>query len=1177
MPTTTDNRAKRALLVGIDAYPSLTPLHGCVNDVQLMRGILTGNFGFASENIALLANGEATRDAILAAFDALVATTGHDDIVVIHYAGHGALMTDREGDEPSGYDSTIMPFDSVRDRTENRDITDDEIHLRLIQLGEKTSYITLIFDCCHSGTITRDSSDVSARTVKADTRPIAELPPSPIPLEMQMSMRSSGPSGWLPLDDKYVLIAGCRDDEISYEYRDGEVMHGALSYFLGQELHAVTPGTSYRDIFERASAKVNANRSAQHPQMEGRADREVFGVTDLVPMNYVSVLARNEGAVVMGHGAAQGMTAGSRFAVHPEGTRRSDPATRIGEIEVTAVRATDCDARIISEPAAGAIKANARAFETVHSFGDLKLGVYLVETGNVGGVPAGDGTDPARTAALQSLRDLIDASPLLKFEPDRARSRAHVHLLAARDTVSKADPVPQLASIAAPGWGVVGSTGDLIMPLKSVSAVADVVQNLEKIARYTQALALENPDPTSALRGEVALDLLRKAGDGSWVVAQPEAAGGQVVFEEGEVIAFRITNRHSEDLFVSLIDFGLTGSVGAVPHATVKLAAGISLDVGTELGGRGYTLSMPRNFPFAENPNGNVVEGIETLKLFVTTQPASFAFLAQTGVRSGSSPLELLWQTAIGIVPTRDIVETMPVKGEDWTTVLRPFLLRRRNAVSLSGDATAVPVGLSKLRTPGLSGVATSHSWKSERAKTADLTTDALTQALETAGASITETIEISGTQQLSPASRGSGSPADAPMELSVSDPGPESGQMVMSVDELGVISWHFAPPAIDGDPVPSNTQGARGTTAGSRTYVIPATVAMLPATGPAGRGLVGMVGKKFLKVVVFPLIEPGIGRITNEFASKWEAKHRPYGVRTFSADDYGTDRGTEIDAEGWKRLGAGRSLLMIHGTFSRANSAFGSMPTEYVASLNERYGGRVFAFDHFSLSHDPKENINWLVDRLPDGSNLDVDIICHSRGGLVSRMLAEKQGDFAMSSRKVRVGKVIFAGTPNAGTTLADDSHMGDFIDTYTNLLNFFPGVGIGDILAGIITVAKQIATGAMKGLPGLQSMRPGGDFGKLLNSGSRVGDTRYFALASNFTPSQPGLRELAANRLMDKVFGGANDLVVPTGGVFGENGSGFFPIEDKLVFDGSDGVSHTGFFADQRARQKMMEWLTQ
>lgn len=1173
MTTTTGNRVKRALLIGIDAYPFVVPLYGCVNDVKLMRGILIENFGFSDGNIALLTNGDATRDAILAAFDALVESTGHDDIVVIHYAGHGALMTDREGDEPSGYDSTIMPFDSVRDRVENRDITDDEIHLRLMKLGDKTSYITLIFDCCHSGTITRDSASVSGRTVKPDRRPIAELPPSPIPAEFQKSMRASGPSGWLPLDNKYVLIAGCRDDEIAYEYRDGEVMHGALSYFLGRELRAVTPGTSYRDIFERAYAKVNANKSVQHPQMEGRADREVFGVTDLVPMTYVSVLARDGDSVVVAHGAAQGMTVGSRLDVQPEGSRHSDPARRIGEVEVTAVRATESDARIVVEPVPGAILANSRAFETVHSYGDLRLGVHLVAASmeNAPGTVDDSGT------ASTSLGELIDAAPLLKIETDRSRARAHVHLLNPRKAASADDAVPQVPVVAAPMWAVVGDTGDLIMPLKPLSAASDVVANLEKIARYTQALALENPDPTSTLRGKVSLDLLRKAADGKWTVAQPEAAGGRIEYEEGEVIAFRITNRHDVDVFVSLVDFGLTGSVDLVPHATVKLAAGIPYDIGTGAGGRGYTLSMPAKYPFAENPDGNAAEGVETLKLFVTTQPASFAFLAQTGVRSASSPLELLWQTAIGIVPTREIVETMPVKGEDWTTVVKPFLLRRRRGVALAGNDIAVPIGASELRAPGFSGVATTHSWKSERAKTADLTTDDLAQALEAAGASITETIEISDIRQVSPSARGSAAPADAPLELKVADPGADAGQMVMSVNELGVMSWHFASPAIDGDAAPSGARGAGITPQASRTYVIPAMVETLPATGPAGRGLVGMVGKKFLKVIVFPLIEPGIGRITNAFAGKWEAKHRPYGVRTFSADDYATERGTEIDGDGWRRLGAGRSLLLIHGTFSRSHSAFGSMPADYVASLNEKYGGRVFAFDHFSLSHDPKENVSWLIDRLPDGSNLDVDIICHSRGGLVSRMLAEKQGDFTMSSRKIRVGRVIFAGTPNAGTTLADASHMGDFIDTYTNLLNFFPGIGIGDILGGIITVAKQIATGAMKGLPGLEAMRPGGDFGKSLNSGSRIGDTRYFALASNFTPAQPGLRELVANRLMDKIFGGDNDLVVPTGGVFGENGSGFFPIEDKLVFSGNDGVAHTGFFSDQRARQKMMEWLTQ
>ena len=47
------------------------------------------------------------------------------------------------------------------------------------------------------------------------------------------------------------------------------------------------------------------------------------------------------------------------------------------------------------------------------------------------------------------------------------------------------------------------------------------------------------------------------------------------------------------------------------------------------------------------------------------------------------------------------------------------------------------------------------------------------------------------------------------------------------------------------------------------------------------------------------------------------------------------------------------------------------------------------------------------------------------------------------------------------------------------------------------------------------------------------------------------------------------ANDLVVPTDGVFAENGSGFFPIEEKFVFGRSDTVAHTGYFANRGARE--------
>lgn len=156
---------KRALLIGIDAYPHVPPLDGCVNDVRLMRSVLEDTFGFPAGNITLLTNDQATREGILAAFDGLITATGKDDLVVFHYAGHGSQMTDREGDEPSGFDSTITPFDSARAPGDNRDITDDEIHLKLEALGAKTSYTTLVFDACHSGTITRDVFGGKARAV----------------------------------------------------------------------------------------------------------------------------------------------------------------------------------------------------------------------------------------------------------------------------------------------------------------------------------------------------------------------------------------------------------------------------------------------------------------------------------------------------------------------------------------------------------------------------------------------------------------------------------------------------------------------------------------------------------------------------------------------------------------------------------------------------------------------------------------------------------------------------------------------------------------------------------------------------------------------------------------------------------------------------------------------------
>jgi len=702
------------------------------------------------------------------------------------------------------------------------------------------------------------------------------------------------------------------------------------------------------------------------------------------------------------------------------------------------------------------------------------------------------------------------------------------------------------------------------MPTAGLSRQAAMSENLEKLARQRQALQLDNPDPVSALRGKFSLELLRRAGDRSWVVARPEDSGGEVVYEEGESIAFRITSRHTAPVFVYLLDFDLNGAVSLVhpaPGGHEKLEPGRGFELGTGLN-EDFVLHLPQRF-------GAEASGLETVKLFVTNSESDFGFLMQDGfkvdsTRTAPTPLMLLWQTATGAI-ARGIQKVM-VGEEDWATVRASFVLRKRRAASLDPSGAPLALGDATIRTPGLTGSAELHVGRSGRAEADELTRETLTSALGSAGVTVQETIELGATREAAPGSRAGG--ADE-IELTVPDPGLERGQVVLATDELGVVTWHFA-------PMPEGKGRGAGDAKSVRTYRLPVGVREAqPPSGAASRSLVGAVGRKFLKVLVFPRIEPGIGAVSESFAQRWEEKHRPYRLRHFGPDNFEREDAPPVAIEDWTRLGSGRALLMIHGTFSRTHTAFGALPREYVQELHHRYDTRVFAFDHFTLSHDPRQNVEWLLERVPDGCELDLDIICHSRGGLVARMLSEKQGELSVGSRRLRVNRIVFVGAPNAGTILANTEHVGDFLDSYTNLLNFVPDVGVSDILAGIITVAKQLAVGAVKGLRGLQSMRPGGEFGEWLNRGPRAGQARYFALASDYTPGTPGLKDLAADRLMDRIFRVRNDLVVPTDGVFGANGSGFFPIEDKVVFQGGDGVGHTGYFASPVVREKIAEWL--
>jgi hypothetical protein len=105
---------------------------------------------------------------------------------------------------------------------------------------------------------------------------------------------------------------------------------------------------------------------------------------------------------------------------------------------------------------------------------------------------------------------------------------------------------------------------------------------------------------------------------------------------------------------------------------------------------------------------------------------------------------------------------------------------------------------------------------------------------------------------------------------------------------------------------------------------------------------------------------------------------------------------------------------------------------------------------------------------------------------------------------------------------------------------------------------------------------MQPGGAFTQWLNAGDRAGDARYFAVGSNVTPVDAGFRRLVVRYGLNQLFGGGNDYVVPSDGIFTANGSGYFPISDRLILEREGAVAHTRYFADAAVRQHIQEWLS-
>ena len=473
------------------------------------------------------------------------------------------------------------------------------------------------------------------------------------------------------------------------------------------------------------------------------------------------------------------------------------------------------------------------------------------------------------------------------------------------------------------------------------------------------------------------------------------------------------------------------------------------------------------------------------------------------------------------------------------------------------------------LRTPGLTGTAAAYQPTGAGTRSLQDGVDAFVAAVERNDVQETLTVEIENPRELDAGSGTRAIAAEDAIELEVPAPADDEGQFLLYVSEDGALSWHLP------EGTATDLDAMRG--GPTRTFRIPRAVTHIEAA-PGQRGLVGALGKKVLKLFAFKIIEVVGEKLGSAIAKRYEDSKRPHRLHVLEGWGEGGPVLTEATGEVLRSYGGRPTLLLIHGTFSSIRGGFGAFDRDTFATLSQRYGGQVLAFDHPTMSRGPEQNAAWLGDLLREhDAELEVDLITHSRGGLIGRVLAESS-NLGASADVVTVNRAAFVAGPFEGTDLAHTSHHAALIDRVSNLLRFAPDNGVTDVLEMLIPALKHLALGISDGLPGLISMDPGGDFltGRLNRGGTT--QSTYFSAAADFEPgSVAGLAQFVFDTGADRVFGSkGNDLVVPRDGAHTVTGPHGFQIADPLLFESQDAVWHSSYWGQPRMNEALLTWLT-
>lgn len=696
-----------ALLIGINFYfPHRLPegncyknLKGCVPDINHVETYLKNTFNLTPDQIIKLTatasdNPEQpqeppellpTYENIVNKFKEVTAKAQPQDLVYIHYSGHGGRAKTIY-EEIKGFgalDEALVPTDIGQPNS--RYLRDLELAKLLDDMVQKQLAVTVVFDSCHSGGATRDiGEDEDARGsnfIDMTDRPKDSLVASPEEFaQISRNIVTNSRGGTIadslfPTPNGYTLIAACRDNELAYEkVFEGTQRNGALTYFLLKNLRQFGTEISAQELYDRISPLVNNEFKQQTPLLIGETERTFFGaqtvkVSRTAPVMKVDI---TKNRVQLRMGQANGIKKGAEFDIFKFRTRDfKDTDQRIASATVVELGASDCWVEITQ----------------LYGYrGNNKLDEGMIDIG----FPAyyvGPGVKQIRKVRLllpdalvqfQGININLSSIPTkIKERKERVEGHRWIEFCSEEEPD---DNVDYFVSLNSEGeyWILDANKQrikNILFPIKVDEPEAEerLINRLIHVARYYTILDLDNEDAFAPLNGKLKVELVQSEKRQTKVLNTEENIPVAIVDGDGEDLQLIIRNESDQTLNITVLylDEGFM-----ISKYYPKGKAGEVVQPGQQQKTPKFTLELPKNYEEITN----------VLKVFATVESTDFELLELPaldqarkgfGTQKPNNSLEkLLSAVADEDNPTRKMRVSVNA-SEEWTTEKVEFVLKK--------------------------------------------------------------------------------------------------------------------------------------------------------------------------------------------------------------------------------------------------------------------------------------------------------------------------------------------------------------------------------------------------------------------------------------------------------------------------------------------------------------------